>query len=64
MLVALFLFVGAGCASREQPKLQDDITALKTQVWSLQKKLAEMGLDVSRNSNDIAQIKEEALSKD
>ena len=58
LLVVLILFAGVGCASREQPKLQDDITALKTQVWSLQKKLAEVGIAVSRNSNEIEQIKE------
>lgn len=58
LLVVSFLFFGTGCVSNEKPKQKDDIAALKAQVWSLQKKLAEISLKVSQNSNDILQIRE------
>ena len=49
--------VAQGCASSE-PKLADDIAALKAQVWSLQKQTAELGLKVSYSSDEVALLSE------
>lgn len=59
VVVALFFMFPAasGCATGE-PKLEDDMAALKAQVWSLQKQTAELGLKVSYNSDEIALLSE------
>lgn len=51
------VFTTQGCASGK-PKLEDDMAALKSQVWSLQKQTAELGLKISYNSDEIALLSE------
>lgn len=52
-VVTIFATAGAGCVSPVQPKLKDDVAALKTQVWALNKRMAEIGQQASRNENEI-----------
>ncbi|MGK7346617.1 MAG: tol-pal system protein YbgF [Candidatus Nitrospinota bacterium M3_3B_026] len=51
------VFTTQGCASSE-PKLEDDMAALKSQVWSLQKQTSELGLKISYNSDELALLSE------
>lgn len=58
LVVVFALASGPGCVSMGADKAQDDIRALKEQVWALQKQTAELGLKVSGNSEDIALLTE------
>ncbi|VAX14941.1 TPR repeat containing exported protein; Putative periplasmic protein contains a protein prenylyltransferase domain [hydrothermal vent metagenome] len=58
-VIILILTAGAGCASVESPKKSaDDLSALKENVWALQKQTAELGLKISDMSNDLSILKE------
>lgn len=47
------LLLTEGCVSGETPKMKDDISSLKTQLWDLQTRAADLELKVSQNENDI-----------
>jgi len=58
-VIILILTAGAGCASVESPKKRaDDLSALKENVWALQKQTAELGLKISDMGNDLSILKE------
>lgn len=59
LLVMVFsLTMSYGCASSETPKLKADMEAMKSQVWDLQKRLAEQDMKARDQENLVALMSE------